>query len=147
MGKVKSVTTTVIATLLVSSCSSPVVAEKLGSCSSQRSLVVENHISKQIGAISDGNWELAYNYAAASFQAAVSLDQFKRVINRQYLFLIFNDGFSFSGCKSTEDGINQIVLINFQGRVRTLSYDLTLVNDRLGVVAANEITSSKSTAT
>jgi uncharacterized protein YcfL len=146
VGKIKALVVAVITTLLISGCSSPAVVEKLGSCSDQQSLVVENHISKQISAISDGDWKKAYSYAAASFQEAVTLDQFKRVINRQYLFLIFNDGFTFSECKNTKDGINQIVLVNFQGRKRTLAYDLTLINDRLGVVAATEIEQSDAVA-
>jgi hypothetical protein len=41
-------------------------------------------------------------------------------------------------CTNTDQGINQIVVIDFQGKKRTLSYDLTLIDERLGVVAANE---------
>jgi len=111
---------------------------KLGSCSDQQSVVVENHISEQIDAIADSDWPRAYEYAAASFQKSVSLDQFKRVINRQYLYLIFNEGFTFGECTNTDQGINQIVEIDFQGKKRTLSYDLTLIGERLGVVAATE---------
>ena len=139
MEKVKALVVAVITTLLISGCSSPAVVEKLGSCSDQQSLVVENHISKQIGAISDGDWQRAYSFAAASFQEVISIDQFEEVINKQYFYLIFNDGFTFGECTNTEEGINQIVLVNYQERVRTLSYDLTLIAGRLGVVAASQI--------
>jgi len=120
---------------------------KLGSCSDQQSVVVENHISKQIDAIANSNWQSAYSYAAASFQASVSLEQFKQIINRQYLYLIFNEGFTFSECKNTAQGINQIVVVDFQGKKRTLSYDLTLIAERLGVVAATEIVVADEVAT
>jgi len=138
MQKVKASIYVVISSLFISSCSSPVMETKLGSCSDQQSVVVENHISEQIDAIADSDWPRAYEYAAASFQKSVSLDQFKRVINRQYLYLIFNEGFTFGECTNTDQGINQIVEIDFQGKKRTLSYDLTLIGERLGVVAATE---------
>ena len=103
-----------------------------------RSLVVKKHISNQINAISDGNWQRAYGYAAASFQESVSIELFKALITKQYKFLISNDGITFGQCNNTDQGINQIVEINFQGKKRTLSYDLTLIGERLGVVAATE---------
>lgn len=147
MEKVKALVVAVITTLLISGCSSPVVAEKLGSCSKERRVVVKNHITKQINALSDGDWQRAYDYAAASFQASVSLNLFKALISKQYLFLISNDGFTFGDCTNTEQGINQIVLVDFQARKRTLSYDLTLIDNRLGVVAANEIKQTDQVAT
>jgi hypothetical protein len=147
MEKVKFLVFCLITTVLISSCSSPAVVEKLGSCSTQQSSVVENHISSQIDAIADNDWQRAYSFAAASFQESVSLEQFKQVINRQYLYLIFNEGFTFGDCKNTVQGINQIVVVDFQGRKRTLSYDLTLITERLGVVAATEISVADEVAT
>jgi outer membrane murein-binding lipoprotein Lpp len=147
MQKVKILIVAVVTSLLISGCSSPVMEVKLGSCSDQQSAVVENHISKQIDAIANSNWQSAYSYAAASFQASVSLEQFKQVINRQYLYLIFNEGFTFGDCKNTAQGINQIVVVDFQGGKRTLSYDLTLIAERLGVVAATEISVADEVAT
>lgn len=147
MEKVKFLVLCLITTLLISSCSSPAVVEKLGKCSNKQSLVVENHIGSQIDALADNNWQRAYSFAAASFQESVSLEQFKQVINRQYLYLIFNEGFAFGDCKNTAQGINQIVVIDFQGRKRTLSYDLTLIAERLGLVAATEISVADEVAT
>jgi hypothetical protein len=139
MEKVKALVVAVITTLLISGCSSPVVEEKLGSCSTKQGVTVKDHISKQINAIADGDWQRAYDYAAPSFKQAITLTEFKQVISKQYLFLIFNNGINFGECKNTDQGINQIVYIDFQGKKRTLSYDLTLIDKRLGVVAANEI--------
>ena len=147
MEKIKYLVFCLITTVLISSCSSPAVVEKLGSCSTQQSSVVENHISSQIDAIADNDWQRAYSFAAASFQESVSLAQFKQVINRQYLYLIFNEGFTFGECKNTAQGINQIVVVDFQGRKRTISYDLTLIAERLGVVAATEIVVADEVAT
>jgi hypothetical protein len=39
------------------------------------------------------------------------------------------------------------VLVDFQGSVRTLSYDLTLIAERLGVVAATEVAVADEVAT
>jgi hypothetical protein len=138
MEKVKVLITAVITSLLISSCSSPVIEETLGSCSKERRAVVKNHISKQIKAISDSDWQRAYSFAAASFQESVSIDLFKELITKQYKFLISNNGITFGECTNTDQGINQIVLIDFKATVRTLSYDLTLIGERLGVVAATE---------
>ena len=138
MEKVKVLLTAVITSLLISSCSSPVIEETLGSCSNERRAVIKNHISKQINAISDSDWQRAYSFAAASFQESVSIDLFKELISKQYKYLISNDGLTFGQCTNTDQGINQIVEINFQGKKRTLSYDLTLIGERLGVVAATE---------
>jgi len=138
MVKVKVLIIIAISTLLISSCAPAAVEETLGSCSKDRSVVVKKHISNQINAISDGNWQRAYSYAAASFQESVSIDLFKALITKQYKFLISNDGLTFGMCTNTDQGINQIVEIDFKGKKRTLSYDLTLIDERLGVVAATE---------
>jgi len=139
MEKVKTLVGVIITTLLISACASPVVEETLGSCSKGRKVIIEKHISKQINAIADGDWQRAYSFAAASFQEVISIEQFEEVINNQYQSLILNDGFTFGECTNTEEGINQIVLVNYQERMRTLSYDLTLIAERLGVVAATEV--------
>ena len=138
MVKVKVLNIIAISTLLISSCAPTAVEETLGSCSKDRSVVVKKHISNQINAISDGDWQRAYSYAAASFQESVSIDLFKALITKQYKFLISNDGLTFGMCTNTDQGINQIVEIDFKGKKRTLSYDLTLIDERLGVVAATE---------
>jgi hypothetical protein len=138
MEKVKILIVIAISTLLISNCAPAAVEETLGSCSKDRRVVVKKHISNQINAISDGDWQRAYSYAAASFQESVSIDLFKALITKQYKFLISNDGITFGECTNTDQGINQIVEIDFQGKKRTLSYDLTLIDERLGVVAATE---------
>jgi len=139
MGKLRVFISAVIFTLLITSCAPAVVEEKLGSCSTEQGVAIKDHISKQINAIADGDWQRAYDYAAPSFKQAITLTEFKQVISKQYLFLIFNNGINFGECKNTEQGINQIVNIDFQGKNHILSYDLTLTDKRLGVVAANEI--------
>jgi hypothetical protein len=139
MKKVKTLVSVIVTTLLISACASPAVEETLGSCSKGRKVIIEKHISNQIDAIADGDWPRAYSFAAASFQEVISLNQFEEVINNQYQFLILNNGFNFGECNNTEEGINQIVLVNSQGLERTLSYDLTLIDKRLGVVSANQV--------
>ena len=118
MGKLRVFISAVIFTLLITSCAPAVVEEKLGSCSTEQGVAVKDHISKQINAIADGDWQRAYDYAAPSFKQAITLTEFKQVISKQYLFLIFNNGINFGECKNTDQGINQIVYIDFQGNHR-----------------------------
>ncbi|MEY4313430.1 MAG: hypothetical protein RIS93_10 [Actinomycetota bacterium] len=131
-----------ILTCLLTSCGEANTDKSLveAGCSKEQSIQVKAHISSQIDAISGGNWQRAYSLASDSFRSAVTLEEFKQVIGKQYLFLILNDGFGFGKCQLTEQGINQIVNIDFQGKNHILSYEVSVIDDQLGVVSANEIT-------
>lgn len=147
MRNLKVIICLVISALLLGSCSSPSPELDLSQCTPQQSQEIKNHITKQIDAIAQGNWPLAYSLSAKSFQEAISLDQFKQVISQQYLFLIFNDGFGFGKCAKSDTGFNQVVSVDFQGKKRELSYELSLIDDRLGVLSANEIQALNSQVT
>jgi hypothetical protein len=47
----------------------------------------------------------------------------------------------------TKNGFNQVVTVDYHGVKHILSYDLTLVDKRLGVVAANEVKTTVGLAT
>ena len=103
---------------------------------------MKNHITQQINALTNFEWEKAYRYSALSFQNAVPLTLFKQTIKTQYVFLVFNDGFGFGSCQVTNNNFNQIVTIDYHGEKHVLAYGLTLVDKVLGVISANEVRAS-----
>lgn len=126
---------------------SPSAQGKTSVCSAKQKSLIQSHITGQINALAKSDWEGAYSYSALSFQQAVPLDLFKETIKSQYVFLVFNDGFGFGTCKMTKSGFNQVATIDYHGVKHVLSYDLTLADKRLGIVAANEVKSSPGLAT
>ena len=118
---------------------SPSAQGKTIICSAKQQSLIQSQITGQINALAKSDWEGAYSFAALSFQKAVPLDLFKETIKSQYVFLVFNDGLGFGLCKVTKAGFNQVATIDYHGVKHVLSYDLTLTNKRLGVVAANEV--------
>ena len=126
---------------------SPSAQGKTSVCSAKQKSLIQSHITGQINALAKSDWEGAYSYSALSFQQAVPLDLFKETIKSQYVFLVFNDGFGFGTCKVTKSGFNQVATIYYHGVKHVLSYDLTLADKRLGIVAANEVKSSPGLAT
>ena len=134
---------TLVFTLALSfSLISPSAQGKTSVCSGKQKTLIQSHITGQINALAKSDWEGAYNYSALSFQKVVPLDLFKETIKSQYVFLVFNDGFGFGSCKVTKSGFNQVATIDYHGVKHVLSYDLTLADKRLGVVAANEVKAS-----
>ncbi|MEI8149571.1 MAG: DUF4864 domain-containing protein [Actinomycetes bacterium] len=134
--------TLVFALAVSSSLISPSAQGKTIVCSAKQKSLIQRHITGQIDALAKSDWEGAYSFAALSFQKAVPLDLFKETIKSQYVFLVFNDGFGFGSCKVTKSGFNQVATIDYHGVKHVLSYDLSLADKRLGVVAANEVKSS-----
>jgi len=127
-----------MAVLLLGGCASnsKQAQDELGACSSDQKVVVSDHISSQIDAIEKLDFKKAYTYAAQSFQDSVTLDQFERVITRQYQMLISNDGYNFGKCLTQGGYLIQQVRVKTSRESFELVYKLSLVNKRLGVVAA-----------
>ena len=138
MKKRTQLLTLVLALVVSFSLISPSAQGKTIICSAKQQSLIQSHITGQINALAKSDWEGAYSFAALSFQKAVPLDLFKETIKSQYVFLVFNDGFGFGSCKVTKSGFSQLVTVDYHGVKHILSYDLTLVDKRLGVVAANE---------
>ena len=126
-----------IALLLLVACSrqSETTQSELGPCSSDQKVVVSDHISGQISAIEKLDFKKAYTYAAQSFQDSVSLAQFERVVTRQYQMLITNNGYSFTECLVETGYYIQSVRVKTNSGEIDLTYRLTLIDKRLGVVA------------
>ena len=126
-----------MAVLLLGGCSSnsKQAQDEPGACSSDQKVVVSDHISSQIDAIEKLDFKKAYTYAAQSFQDSVSLAQFESVVTRQYQMLITNNGYSFTECLAEEGYVIQSVRVATDSGEIDLTYRLTLIDKRLGVVA------------
>lgn len=93
----------------------------------------------QIKALGNSDWQRAYSYSAKSFQSSISVDRFKLIIESGYLFLTENGSLSFGACRSNKNVFNQLLTVDSMGAKYELSYNLTLIGKRLGIVAVSEI--------
>ena len=124
--------------LLLSGCaSSPALSNLIdGSCSPSQQLLAKDHISGQIDAIADQNWQKAYSFAAKSFQETIDLDRFTEIISQQYVLLITNKGYTFDSCEiENERLVQKITVVGLNDDFR-MTYRLSVENQKLGVVAA-----------
>ena len=124
--------------LLLSGCaSSPALSNLMdGSCSPSQQLLAKDHISGQIDAIADQNWQRAYTFAAKSFQETIDLDRFTEIISQQYVLLITNKGYTFDSCAiENERLVQKITVVGLNDDFR-MTYRLSVEDEKLGVVAA-----------
>ena len=124
--------------LLLSGCaSSPALSNLMdGSCSPSQQLLAKDHISGQIDAIADQNWQKAYSFAAKSFQETIDLDRFTEIISQQYILLITNRGYTFDSCEiENERLVQKITVVGLNDDFR-MTYRLSVEDEKLGVVAA-----------
>lgn len=124
---------------LTSCTSSKTASNNNGECNSNEKVEIKRHISNQVEAITRLDWEKAYSFAAQSFRDGISLAQFARIIQRQYQVIIINEGYSFELCTKADDQYTQEVYFDTKDGRYLLSYRLTKVNGKLGVVGAEII--------
>ena len=139
----------VIAALLLSSCGNPTPLAQLldGQCSQSQKLLIKDHISGQIDAIADQNYQKAYSFAAKSFQEVVSLERFTQIISEQYVLLITNKGYTFDSCEiENERLVQKITVVGLNDDFR-MTYRLSVEDNKLGVVAAAVTEVSEDVAT
>ena len=129
---------TCTAVLLLAGCAKSDPFEDLsdGVCTSALASVVNNHISGQIDALAENDWELARSFASENFQSNVSIDDFTFIINEQYPMLIENKGYEFNECNVADSTITQDVDVTSGERVYSLTYSLTVNESTLGVESA-----------
>jgi hypothetical protein len=107
-----------------------------GKCSQSQQLLVKEHISGQIDAIADKNWQRAYTFAAKSFQERIDLDRFTEIISQQYVLLITNKGYTFDNCEiENEQLVQRITVVGLNDDFR-MTYRLSVEDQKLGVVVA-----------
>ena len=124
--------------LLLSGCaSSPALSNLMdGSCSPSQQLLAKDHISGQIDAIADQNWQKAYSFAAKSFQETIDLDRFTEIISQQYVLLITNKGYTFDSCAIENERLVQKITVVGSNDDFRMTYRLSVEDEKLGVVAA-----------
>lgn len=107
-----------------------------GNCNSSVAESVNQHISGQIDALADKDWELAYSFASDNFQSGVSIENFTLIIGTQYPMLIENEGYQFNECSVTGNTIKQDVNVLSGDQEFGLTYTLTVNDSVLGVESA-----------
>ena len=129
---------TLICALLLSGCSnsSPLAQLSDGDCTKSQQLLIKDHVSGQIDAIADQNWQKAYSFAAKSFQESIPLERFTQIISEQYVLLITNKGYTFDSCEVVDAQLVQKITVNGAKDDFRMTYRLTFEEQRLGVVAA-----------
>jgi hypothetical protein len=129
---------TLICALLLSGCanSSPLASLSEGDCTTSQQLLIKDHVSGQIDAIADQNWEKAYSFAAKSFQESIALERFTQIISEQYVLLITNKGYTFDSCEIVGAQLVQKITVSGAKDDFRMTYRLTFEEQRLGVVAA-----------
>ncbi len=137
--KFKTQPLTCLALLLLSACSTsaPFQSITAGPCSSEQKQAVNEHISSQISAISKQDWPLAYSFASKSFQDSIDIFSFEVIITGSYPMLINNQGWTFSKCEIKDSSVFQAVTVNSGNEKSELLYKLSLIDQKLGVEAAN----------
>lgn len=123
---------------LLTGCAQPAAFEKLadGNCTDAQAELVDQHISGQIDALAKGDWETAYSFASADFQARIEVEQFTSIIESQYVMLIENQGYQFNKCTIAAGMIMQEVGVRGEEEVFNLTYRLSVNGSTLGVEAA-----------
>jgi hypothetical protein len=126
------------AVLLLVGCSqkAPFADMADGDCTASQADLVNTHISNQIDALADNDWDLAYTFASDTFQSNVSVEDFSLVINAQYPMLVENKGYEFSDCSIADSAITQEVSVTSGDQVYSLTYTLTVNDSDLGVESA-----------
>ncbi len=117
-----------------------------GECDDEQKISVTDHISSQITAFEQKNWDAAYGYASNSFQKNINLDDFQTIILDQYPFLVNNSGYSFGNCSSNTDGIFQNITITSKSQSYELLYNLILEDGELGIFAARVLSTAENVA-
>ncbi len=107
-----------------------------GPCTSAESKLIEEHISGQIDALAKKDWEGAYSFASADFQAAVGVEEFAFIIGAQYAMLVENQGYKFDTCAIANSSIKQEVSVTSGDEVFNLTYRLSVDEAKLGVESA-----------
>jgi len=129
---------TVVVALMLSGCSQKAAFEEMadGTCTNEQAQLVEEHISGQIDAIANEEWESAYSFASPSFRMAVDINRFVSIISSEYGMLVENQGYEFNGCTITNNEITQKVGVTSESGPTNLTYMLSVKESVLGVDSA-----------
>jgi len=107
-----------------------------GPCSKGQAKQVSQHISGQLQAMASEDWKKAYTYAAPSFQKVFALKEFQQIIEGDYPVLVSNQGYSFGTCAISGAEISQVVKIELPSTSSSITYTLSVEEEKIGIVAA-----------
>lgn len=107
-----------------------------GKCTGALVDSVNKHISGQIDALAEREWEYAHSFASEDFQSNVSIEDFTLIIGAQYPMLIKNTGYQFIECNVAGSTITQEVSVTSGEQVFNLTYKLTVNGSTLGIESA-----------
>lgn len=124
--------------LLLVGCAQKDPFEDLSDGECTRALVnsVNKHISGQIDAFAEKDWELAHSFASENFQSNVPIEDFTFIIAAQYQMLITNTGYEFNECTVAGSTITQEVTVISGEQMFGLAYELTVIDSTLGIESA-----------
>jgi hypothetical protein len=108
-----------------------------GACTDSQDRLVQEHIGAQISALSREDWESAYSYASSGFREVVTLDQFIFVIGAEYQMLITSEATEFGSCTVDSETITQEVRVTSLQENFQLRYELSYVEQTLGIESAS----------
>ncbi len=108
-----------------------------GACTDSQDRLVQEHIGAQISALSREDWEDAYSYASSGFREVVTLDQFIFVIGAEYQMLITSEATEFGSCTVDSETITQEVRVTSLQENFQLRYELSYVEQTLGIESAS----------
>lgn len=101
--------------------------EVLSACESSERGQTQTIVQAQTGALGGGDFELAYSYATAGFQSAVSLEQFAGLIAASYQPLLGSADLEFGNCLIDQSATRvalDVVVRTSQGEALGLRYVL-----------------------
>jgi predicted component of type VI protein secretion system len=124
--------------LSLTSCASTATFDSLadGPCTANQKIAVTAHVSSQLQAFANEDWEKAFSYSSPSFQSTFSLDDFTGIITSDYTVLVSNQGYSFGECLISNEAILQGVEIRLPNSSAAITYQLSIENTKLGIIAA-----------
>jgi hypothetical protein len=108
-----------------------------GACTDNQSRLVQEHIGAQITALSREEWESAYSYASSGFREAITLDQFILVIGTEYQMLITSEATEYGSCTVDSETIIQDVRVTSKEENFQLRYELSYLEQILGIESAS----------
>ena len=82
------------------------------------------------------DWPKAYSFAAQSFQKIISIEDFQLIIEGDYPVLVSNQGYSFGNCTISGEEISQLVNIKLPNSSSSITYVLSVEEEKIGIVAA-----------
>jgi hypothetical protein len=122
----------------LTACSSKGNFESLadGPCTTEQRIAITGHISSQLQAFANEDWKKAFSYSSPSFQGTFTLEDFTTIITNDYSVLVSNQGYDFGECSISNEEILQAVEIELPNSTADITYQLSVENTKLGIIAA-----------